>query len=218
MIIEGELLKLGYPIDRSTIRNLLRRHRIPPAPKRQPKTTWRSFLRHYRQQMLACDFFTVETLWLKTIYVLFFIELGSRRVHIAGCTRHPTATWATQQARQVCWNLEDRTPAFRYLLHDHDAKFASMFDQVFAAQNIQVIRTPIRAPNANAYAERWVRSVIRSAQPPAHVARHLTAVLLSMRAIQPRRRIGAGRYPDAESKRPTGDLWRSARRSNSLLS
>ena len=90
--IEGELLKLGYSIDRSTIRNLLKRHRLLPAPKRLPKSTWRIFLRHYQHSMLACDFFTVETLWLKTVYVFFVIELGTRRVHIAGCTELPLPT------------------------------------------------------------------------------------------------------------------------------
>ncbi len=89
--IKGELIKLGYTIDRSTIRNLLKRHYLLPAPKRRPKSTWRTYLRHYQHQMLACDFFTVETLRLKTVYVLFFIELGTRRVHIAGCTQHPTS-------------------------------------------------------------------------------------------------------------------------------
>ena len=93
--IEGEVLKLGYSLDRSTIRNLLKQHDIPPSSKRRPKSTWRTFLRHYQHQMLACDFFAVETLWLKTVYVLFFIELGSRRVHIAGCTEHPTSAWRT---------------------------------------------------------------------------------------------------------------------------
>ena len=87
------------------------------------------------------------------------MELGTRRVHIAGCTEHPTSRWVTQQARQLDWMDEDQTPAFRYLVHDRDAKFSSAFDQVCAAQNIEVIRTPVRAPNANAYAERWVRTV-----------------------------------------------------------
>jgi hypothetical protein len=107
--------------------------------------------------MLAYDFFTVETLWLKTVYVLFFIELGTRRVHIAGCTEHPTSGWVNQQARQLCWTFEDQTTTFRFLLHDRDAKFTSAFDHVFAAQNIKLIRTPIRADSANAYAEQWIR-------------------------------------------------------------
>ncbi len=94
--LQGELLKLGYAIGRSTIRDVLKRHRVPPAPQRtQGGTSWHTFLRHYKEQMLACDFFTVETAWLKTLYVLFFLELGTRRVHVAGCTAHPTSAWVT---------------------------------------------------------------------------------------------------------------------------
>jgi putative transposase len=177
--IEGELLKLGYSIDRSTIRHLLKRHQLPPAPQRQPKSTWRTFLRHYQHQMLSCDFFTVETLWLKTVYVFFFIELGTRRVHIAGCTEHPTSNWIMQQARQLCWSFEDGGPTFRHLLHDRDAKFTTAFDQIFAAQNIEVIHTPIRAPNANAYAERWARSIRQECLDHLIIVneRHLNSVL-----------------------------------------
>jgi len=94
--IEGELLKLGYDIGRSTIRDLLKRRRIPPAPERGKQgNNWRTFLAHYKDEVLACDFFTVETAWLKTVYVLFFIELGSRRIHLAGCTSNPTSAWVT---------------------------------------------------------------------------------------------------------------------------
>src|SRR5215216_2287745 len=129
--------------------------------------------------MLACDFFTVETLWLKTVYVFFFIEQGTRRVHLAGCTEHPTSTWVTQQARQLCWAFEDTAPTFHYLLHDRDAKFTLAFDHVFAAQNIKVIHTPIRTPNANAYAERWVRTVRQEYLDQLIIVneRHLNAVL-----------------------------------------
>ena len=109
--------------------------------------------------MVACDFFTVETAWLKTLYALFFIELGSRRVHFAGCTAEPTAEWVTQQARQFSWTIRDEGLPLRYLVHDRDAKFPVTFDSVFAAEGIDIIRTPYRAPQANAVAERWVRSV-----------------------------------------------------------
>ena len=205
--IEGELLKLGYAMDRSTVRNLLKHHGIPPTSKRQPKSTWRTFLRHYQQQMLACDFFAVETWWLKPVYVLFFIELGTRRVHIAGCTEHPTSAWVTQQARQLCWKLEDRQPTLHYLLHDHDAKFPAAFDQVFAAQQIEVIRTPIRAPNANAFAERWVRSVRQECLNHLLIVneRHLKAVLLDYTAYYNRRRPHQGlgqHFPETDSETP----------------
>lgn len=110
--LEGELGKLGYDIRRSTIRDVLKRQRVPPAPERgKHASSWRTFLRHYQDHIVACDCFTVETAWLTTLYVLFFIELGRRRVHLAGCTAHPTSAWVTQQARQFSWKLQDGTPA-----------------------------------------------------------------------------------------------------------
>ena len=108
--------------------------------------------------MLACDFFTVETLFLKTVYTLFCIEIGSRRVHLAGCTAQPTAAWVTQQARNLCWTLQESGTSPGFLIHDRDAKFPPTFDAVFATEGVEVVRTPYRAPNANAFAERWVRS------------------------------------------------------------
>src|SRR5512147_382785 len=105
--IEGELIKLGYAISEETVANILKRHAIPPAPERRPSLSWRHLMTHHQDQILACDFFTVETLFLKTIYVLVFIELGTRRVHFAGCTAHPTGAWVTQQTRQVMWELAD---------------------------------------------------------------------------------------------------------------
>jgi putative transposase len=157
--IEGELAKLGCAISDETIGNILRRHGIAPAPKRGGSPSWRHLMSHDRDQILACDFFTVETFFLQTVYVLFFIELGSRLVHMAGCTAHPTSVWVTQQARQMVWALDGRTPPIHFLIHDHDSKFTQVFDTVFRAEGVHVIHTPIRAPNANAYAERWVRSV-----------------------------------------------------------
>ena len=158
--LQGELLKLGYQIGRSTVRDVLKRHRVPPAPQRaQRGSSWHTFLGHYKQQMLACDFFTVETAWLRTLYVLFFLELGTRRVHIAGCTAHPTSAWVTQQARQMSWILHEEGPPIHFLIHDRDATFPASFDQVFEAEAVTIIRTPFRSPKANAFAERWVRSV-----------------------------------------------------------
>jgi transposase len=156
--IEGELIKLGYEISDETVANILKRHAIPPVPERVPSPSWRHLMTHYKEQILACDFFTVETIFLKTIYVLIFIELGTRRVHFAGCTAHPTSTWVTQQARQILWELADREPTIHFLIHDRDTKFTSTFDRVFQSEGIHVIQTPVRAPNANCYAERWIRS------------------------------------------------------------
>lgn len=115
--------------------------------------------------MLACDFFTVETLRLQTLYVLFFIELGTRRVHFAGCTAHPTSAWVTQQTRNIAWDIlevqtrELPSEPIRFLIHDRDAKFTPSFNTVFVSEGIEIIRTPYRAPKANAFAERWVRTV-----------------------------------------------------------
>jgi putative transposase len=141
------------------VKNVLKRAGIVPAPQRRKNSNWRTFLRHYQQQMLACDFFTIETVDLKTLYILFFIELGTRQVHLAGCTEHPNAVWVTQQARQFCWQLEDCAAPMCFLIHDNDTMFTASFDAAFQAQGIEVIHTPYRAPNANAVAERWIRSV-----------------------------------------------------------
>ena len=157
--IEGELLKLGYTISHETVGNILQRHGILPAPERNPSPSWRHLMTHYSEQLLACDFFTVETLFLQTLYVLVFIEIGTRRVQFAGCTAHPNNAWVTQQVRQVMWELEDREPDIRFLIRDNDKKFTQAFDIVFRSEGIDVISTPYRAPNANSYAERWIRSV-----------------------------------------------------------
>jgi len=102
--------------------------------------------------MLAVDFFTVETIWLQRLYVLFFIELGSRRVHVAGCTPTPSALWVTQQARQLTWTLAERPESFRFLIRDRDQKFTDSFDEVFRGSGIAIVRTPFRAPQAKDYA------------------------------------------------------------------
>ena len=109
--------------------------------------------------MIACDFFTVETVSLKTLYVLFFLELGTRRVHLAGCTAHPTSAWVTQQARHLSWTVQEEMRPIHFLIHDRDTTFPASFDHVFVAERVTIIRTPFRSPKANAFAERWVRSV-----------------------------------------------------------
>ena len=158
--IHGELLKLGIRLGATTVRAILARHGIPPAPQRSKQaSSWRHLMSHYKEQILACDFFTIETIRLQTLYVLFFIEVGTRRVHLAGCTSTPTSVWLTQQARQMIWSLADRQPSIRFLIHDRDTKFSRAFDTVFAAEGINILLTPVQAPNANAFAERWIRSV-----------------------------------------------------------
>ena len=119
--LQGELAKLGHALGRSTVRDVLKRRHVPPAPQRGERaSTWGQFLAQHRAAVLACDFFTVETLFLKTLHILFFLEIGTRRVHLAGCTAHPTAAWVTQQARQLAWTLQEADAAPRYLIHDRE--------------------------------------------------------------------------------------------------
>jgi putative transposase len=153
--IQGELRKLGIRVGATTIRSMLRRSRIGPAPRRG-SPSWGEFLRAQAQGIVACDFFTVETAWLRRLYVLFFIELRSRRVHLAGVSANPDSRWVTQQARNL--EIAERLPNVRCLLHDRDAKFSVPFDEVFRSEGASVIKTPVRAPQANAIAERWVRT------------------------------------------------------------
>jgi transposase InsO family protein len=176
--IQGELLKLGYILSASSIRNILKRHRIRPEPERSTGM-WCSFLGHYKNQIMACDFFTVETIWLKTIYVLFFIELGTRRVHLAGCTRNPNTIWVTQQARQLIWNLKDDAKDMAFLIRDNDKKLPSSFDILFSSEGIEIVHTPYQAPKANAFAERWVSSVREECLDPILILNesHLRRVL-----------------------------------------
>jgi putative transposase len=158
MRIRGELRKLGIRVGATTIRTLLRRHRLGPAPRRSGPS-WAQFLRAQAEGVIGCDFFTVETIWLQTLHVLFFIQLSTRRVVLAGVTAHPDSAWVTQQARNAAMDLNDRGVSVRFLLRDHDAKFTRSFDDVFRSEGGQMLRTPIRAPKANAYAERWVQTV-----------------------------------------------------------
>jgi transposase InsO family protein len=157
--ITGELKKLGYCISHETVRQILRRHSILPVPDRKVSSTWRTFLNHYKDTVLACDFFTIETVRLQTLYVFFFIEVGTRRIHLADVTAHPTQAWVTQQARQLLWNLQEQQLRFTHLIRDNDGKYGAAFDAVFASEEVELVHTPVRAPRANAYAERWVRSV-----------------------------------------------------------
>jgi putative transposase len=155
---QGELHRLGVQVSATTIRTTLRRHRLDPAPRRTT-TTWRAFLRQQAAGIVACDFFTVETVWLRRLYVLFFIELETRRVHLAGVTAHPNGRWGTQQARNLLLVLGERGRRVRFIIRDRDAKFCRGFDDVFGSEGAEVLRTPLQAPNANAYAERWVGTV-----------------------------------------------------------
>jgi putative transposase len=156
--IVGEMKGLGFIVSAATVRTWLREAGVGPVGTRRGMT-WREFVRTHRRSLLAVDFFTVETIWLQRLYVLFFIELGRRRVHVAGCTPTPTAQWVTQQARQLTWTLADRSESIRFLIRDRDQKFTPSFDEVFRTEKIEILRTPFRAPQANGVAERFVRTV-----------------------------------------------------------
>jgi putative transposase len=155
--IQGELKKLGHEVSAMTIRDVLRRSGVGPAPRRMGPS-WSEFLRAQASAILACDFFTVYGAWGRTIYVLFAIELSRRRVHLAGCTARPNDAWVTQQARNLSMAFADPGNDFRFLIHDRDTKFTAAFDEVFRTDGIEIIKTPIRAPRANAIAERWIKS------------------------------------------------------------
>jgi putative transposase len=189
--LHGELAKLGCTVGRSTVGDSLKRRHVPPAPERQRRgSTWRQFRARHRHQIVACDFFTGETLFLKTIYVLFFIELGTRKVHLAGCTAHPTAAWVTQQARQFAWQIQDGATPCRFLIRDRDTKFSAGFDTVFGSEGVDIVRTPYRAPRANAIAERWVGTVRRACLDHLLILneRHLDRVLRTFVAYYDERR------------------------------
>lgn len=158
--IAGELGKLGVTVSASSVRNILTRAGLPPAPRRDAQS-WRSFLRAHSQSILACDLFTVDTVWLHRLYVLAFISLSSRRVEYLAITSKPDTAWMLQQGRNLLMELDDRNRLARFLIHDRDAKFPRAFDALLASEHMKVIRTPVQAPNANAHMERWVGTVRR---------------------------------------------------------
>jgi hypothetical protein len=158
--IVGERRKLGIEVSATLVRNVLADAGLPPAPQRD-RLSWRSFLRAQRKSILACDFFTVDTVWLRRLHVLVFLSIGSRRVEYLACTSKPDTALMLQQARNLLMDLDDRDRQVRFLIHDRDTKFPAAFDTLFAGENVKIIRTPIQAPNANAHVERWIGSVRR---------------------------------------------------------
>ena len=160
--IVGALSNLGYSVSDQTVGNILPRHGIAPAPKRSQTTTWKDFIAAHMAVLAGIDFFTVEVLtWrgLATYYVLFFVQLESRRVHLAGMTKHPDTVWMEQMARDAVDPESGYLRTQRYVLHDRDTKFCASFRSILESEGVQCLTLPARSPNLNAFAERWVRSI-----------------------------------------------------------
>jgi putative transposase len=207
--IQGELLGLGIKLAASTVWMILKEAGIEPAPRRLEQS-WAEFLRQQAASILECDFFTVDTLFLRRFYVLFFVELATRRVHLAGITTNPDGRWVTQQARNLLMRLGDDGVRPRFLIRDRDSKFTRGFDEVFRSEGIRVIKAPVRAPKARAHAERWVGSVRRECLDRLLILgrRHLEHVLVAyfrhFNEHRPHRALG--QRPPLRSEQPLAEV------------
>jgi transposase InsO family protein len=160
--IVGALSELGYTVSDQTVGNVLKRNGIVPTPERKKQTTWRQFIRAHMDVLVATDFFTTEV-WtlggLVTFYVLFFIELSTRRVHIAGITPNPDEKWMMQIARNITMADWGFLSEGNYLIHDRDSKYCPAFLRIIKDSGVDLVKLPKRSPNLNSYAERWVLSI-----------------------------------------------------------
>jgi putative transposase len=207
--IQGELVGLEIKLAASTVWTILKEAGIEPAPRRLEQN-WSEFLRAQAASILECDFLTVDTLFLKRFYVLFFIELATRRVHLAGITTNPDGRWVTQQARNLLMELGDDGIQPRLLVRDRDSKFTRDFDEVFRSEGIQVIKAPVGAPKVRAHAERWVGSVRRECLDRLLILgrRHLHHVLAAyvrhFNEHRPHRALG--QQPPLSERQPLADV------------
>jgi transposase InsO family protein len=207
--IQGELVGLGIKLAASTVWTILKEAGVEPAPRRLEQS-WREFLGQQAASILECDFLTVDRLFLKRFYVLFFIELASRRVHLAGITTNPDDRWVTQQARNLLMELGDDGIRPRFLIRDRDSKFTRDFDEVFRSEGIRLIKAPVRAPKARAHAERWVGSVRRECLDRLLIVgrRHLEQVLVAyirhFNEHRPHRALG--QLPPLNDEQPSADV------------
>ncbi len=176
--IRGEMLKLGHLVAASTIRSVLLGAGIPPAGRRS-QLSWKQFLAAHAETVVAADFFSLDTIFFKRLYVLIYVHLATRRVLLASCTAAPNQDWVAQQARNLCWKLQDEGIRLRFVIHDRDRKFAPQADMVFRSEGARVIITPLMAPKANAHAERWIGSCRRECLDRMVILnqRHLEIVL-----------------------------------------
>jgi transposase InsO family protein len=169
---------IGRSVAASTVWRILKDAALDPAPRRSGPT-WRQFLSAQAHAILAVDFAHVDTVFLRRLYILVVVEHDRRRVHLAGITAHPTGAWVTQQARNLLMDLGERGNRFRFLIRDRDSKFTAAFDAVFTGAGMRIIRTPIRAPRANAIAERFIGNLRRECLDHLLITgpRHLDIVL-----------------------------------------
>jgi putative transposase len=210
--IQGELPGLGHRAGEGTIRRILARAGLGPPPRRT-SPIWRQFLTCQASGILACDFLHVDTVFLKRLYVFFVMEIQPRRVHILGLTANPTGSWTAQQARNLLMDLGDRAARFKFLIRDRDSKFAASFDYVFAGNGVRIVKTPVRSPQANSFAKRYVGTLHRECldQLLVHGERHLRTVLAEFESHYHHHRPHRGRSLHPPEHNPSKAIDMTAR-------